>query len=258
MTDPERRKEWARSMIDQHGWGVLGIAGEQDPFSYTVGLQDSFQHPELLLSGMKRELGGSVLNSAGAAIREGERFRAGDLSEAVLEGYPVAFALVPIDFYYEEFGALKTWRDGFEFTVLQCVWPDREGRFPWSGGSTDPQRIREAYWWTTASRSETDGLWGAARAVAAASLNATCRLHSLDPKEQAEGAAARWGLELCAEFMDALSAAEANAAHLSPQATFDAVHELLPAFVDLARESKDEELREAFASHFYMRSRGTL
>ena len=56
--------------------------------------------------GRPRELGGSVLNSAGAAIREGERFRAGDLSEAVLEGYPVAFALVPIDFYMRARGTL--------------------------------------------------------------------------------------------------------------------------------------------------------
>tara|TARA_R110002072_G_scaffold93269_3_gene206844 strand:- start:93 stop:434 length:342 start_codon:yes stop_codon:yes gene_type:complete len=106
MRNPERHKEWARSMIAKHGWGVLGIAGEQDPFSYTVGFHDSLQHPELLLSGMERELGGSVLNSAGAAIREGERFRAGDLSEAVLEGYPVAFALVPIDFYMRARGTL--------------------------------------------------------------------------------------------------------------------------------------------------------
>ena len=245
-------------MIATHGWGVLGIAGEQDPFSYTIGLHDTFQHPELLLSGMERELSGSVLNSAGAAIREGERFRSGDLSEAVLEGYSVALTLVPLDFYYEEFGTLKTWREGFEFTVLQCVWPDREGRFPWSGGRTAPQRTREAYWWAIAAHRDADGLWETARAVAAASLNATCRLHGLDPREQSEGAALRWGIELQGEFMDALSAAETNAAHLSPLAAFESVHELLPAFVDLALESKDAALREVFASHFYMRARGTL
>lgn len=63
--------------IATHGWFVQGVSGEA-PWVYTVGLQESISHPELVLVDVEPELGTQMLNRLGDAIVAGEVFRAGE------------------------------------------------------------------------------------------------------------------------------------------------------------------------------------
>ena len=56
MTTPE--EEMARRVradIDEHGWHVAKIEGDDrvPPWAFTIGFGDSFDHPEVLVAGMQ-------------------------------------------------------------------------------------------------------------------------------------------------------------------------------------------------------------
>jgi hypothetical protein len=91
-------------------------------------------HPEILIVGLPLDTAQQLINDVGAAVRRGERFVAGGVSDAFLEAYAVTFRRVP-DYQY---GAYLGWGRRFyrdePFPVLQLIYPDREGRWPWQEG----------------------------------------------------------------------------------------------------------------------------
>ena len=122
-----------RSDIETYGWHVAKIAGDDKapPWAFTIGLEHSFEHPEVLVIGMELELLHGLLNQIGEQVKRGRRFQAGERPEGVLERHPPAFRL-----------ALPRWHGAFvgnaawfyreqNFRVLQCFWPDADGHLPW-------------------------------------------------------------------------------------------------------------------------------
>lgn len=63
------------------GWALSGVESEPDQtgWAYTIGLMDSYDHPELVIVDDDWARGASILNSLGRAVRDGEAFVAGDL-----------------------------------------------------------------------------------------------------------------------------------------------------------------------------------
>jgi len=61
--------------IKEYGWHCLAVsAGETTAeFSYTIGLMESYQHPELILVGLNADIAHDRLNQYVAYIREGKR-----------------------------------------------------------------------------------------------------------------------------------------------------------------------------------------
>jgi hypothetical protein len=136
---PQPSSDVERQVVDdvaKFGWhGVSRFPGgaEIDHY-YTVGLQQTYGHPELVISELAGDIAHGMARSAVEAIEEGTAFSHGQRSDAILEGYDVAYAAIePITagrwlplaaWYYED----RPWR------ALQLVWPDRAGRFPGQNG----------------------------------------------------------------------------------------------------------------------------
>jgi uncharacterized protein DUF4262 len=133
--------------IDEHGWHVMLVRGavndDEGPwsphppaqaayealFSYTIGLRQTFAHPELILVG-EWSSAHPILNGVGELVREGARFAPGDTSDDVLEGYPARFGAV-CEQCREECLTWASWAAGGEaFEALQLILPDAEGRWP--------------------------------------------------------------------------------------------------------------------------------
>jgi hypothetical protein len=98
-----------------------------------------FDHPEIFVCGLNGEQAVHVLNAAGEAVRKGERFSEGAVSDNVLAGgFKVAFAHLPLDKVGDDAGeCLRRYGDdGFE--AVQMFWPDGKGPFPWDEGC-DPR-----------------------------------------------------------------------------------------------------------------------
>lgn len=121
-----------QAIVDEHGWWVGLIPSENDlpGFAYTIGLYERFEHPELIVIGLAKDTMHHILNDCGARIRDGERFDAGASASGLIEGYDVRFRSVnDASSYLEYLGFGLRYYDR-KFPVLQCIWPDKSGRFP--------------------------------------------------------------------------------------------------------------------------------
>jgi hypothetical protein len=126
--------------IAEHGWSVIGIEDEggEPPYSFSVGFYRTLGVPELLIMGQKPENAQGLINNAGELMRGGRRFRTNRRTSGLLEGYPAVFVAVDPRYYREYVGYARWLYRGDDFPMLQLVWPDREGHFPWDEGYPAP------------------------------------------------------------------------------------------------------------------------
>lgn len=128
-----------------HGISVCRCEGCDGPeFYFTIGLGIGHRHPELVIVGLTGEQSHAIAQSAIADIRGGHVFAAGTRSDALLEGYDVRFEAVDVD-AWSEWLQQAHWFYGDEpWSVLQVIWPDRNGHFPGDADYDDvasPQQV---------------------------------------------------------------------------------------------------------------------
>jgi hypothetical protein len=71
MTHDESNLKTMRA-IDQYGWSVVGVqCGPRVGWAYTIGLLESFDHPELVVVGLDWPGCGVLLNHLGEQVRAG-------------------------------------------------------------------------------------------------------------------------------------------------------------------------------------------
>lgn len=128
------------SDIESHGWHVLSVFGDGEPnFSYSIGFTETFNHPEVIMSGLSPKLMQALINDIGNLIRDGQTFSDKQLSDRVIKNFPVMFRAVT-ESTKEEYLRAATAIYGEEcFDALQCVWPDKNGAFP--EGSSKSQEL---------------------------------------------------------------------------------------------------------------------
>jgi Domain of unknown function (DUF4262) len=160
-TPDDDRARWDRfdrasiERILSYGWTVIGIPAEDDnPASwvFTTGLLHGANSPELVVCGLPVEVGMEILNVVGQRARQGRPPRPDERSAEVLEGAPVTFRPVHLSWY----GTLLGWMTWFyryrrqPVPVLQVVWPDKQGRFPWDTGFDGRYRDDQPELWRPA------------------------------------------------------------------------------------------------------------
>lgn len=129
-----------QAAIDRHGVFHTCVLGDQHhpDYQYTVGLllQD---HPELTIIGPEARTGAGVLQHLFERVRDGERFEADESVDHDVMGIPVRFLDVPDEHYTVPHCLLAGIPSYLAHTtgilpdrvVLQVVWPDSDGRWPW-------------------------------------------------------------------------------------------------------------------------------
>ncbi len=122
-----------RATIAAHGWIVMRIdADDQGPgFAYTIGLEDSFAHPEVILVGLRMETAQVVLNNVVANIRGGATYGAAEAYSEILKGYSVTFRSVPEYQHAAYLGTALRYYGERAFRALQLIYPNRDGLWPW-------------------------------------------------------------------------------------------------------------------------------
>jgi hypothetical protein len=128
-----------RASIEAHGWHVIAVPEDEEGpgFAYSIGLHRSFDHPEVIVFGLPIDIMHGIVNTIGEQVRRGSRFGDGDVSGEVLEGLPARFQVVSQPRCGEFLGQAVNYYGGHGFPVLQCYWPDADGRFPGQPGCTD-------------------------------------------------------------------------------------------------------------------------
>jgi hypothetical protein len=122
--------------VAEHGWHIVGVLEDKEGpgFAFSVGLYHTFGHPEVLFLGLPWESAGPLINDVGEAIRAGDRFKADRRYDDLAANCPLAFVTMDNRYYGDYLGYATWFYRGYDFPVLQCVCPDRAGRFPWDDG----------------------------------------------------------------------------------------------------------------------------
>lgn len=120
--------------VQQYGWHIVGVKEDSEGpgFAYSIGLHHSLGQPEIIIFGLSSSgTMAQIINAIGEQMRKGTKFGDWMESDQVLEGYSCLFRHVDEGFYPEYLGYAMWFYRPDAFPVLQCVWPDRQGRYPW-------------------------------------------------------------------------------------------------------------------------------
>lgn len=101
-------------------------------FVYSIGLYKKYAHPEIICFGLHNDVMSAIINHACDLIKDGAVLTTGKLYSGFLEGFQVQFVEVDKAFYPGYLGYAGWFYDmGFDFPVLQLIWPDKQQKFPW-------------------------------------------------------------------------------------------------------------------------------
>jgi hypothetical protein len=132
--------------VRKTGWSVAMIAGEVE-FAYTIGVWHTFRRPEVVMFGLDGEGMAHWLN---ACVRRGRDHgwpAEGEEFPGVLDGFPVQLRPVHASWDDALFGSAWRFYQGVTVPVVQLVWPDRNGLWPWQEEATITCRTRQASAW---------------------------------------------------------------------------------------------------------------
>ena len=120
--------------VQRVGWHLVGVEGDSEgpAFVYSVGFQHSFGQPEIIIFGLNdTSTMAQIVNNIGDEIRNGSSFDDWYESDQVLNDYCCMFRNVEREYYPEYLGYAMWFYEGRDFSALQCVWPDKDGNYPW-------------------------------------------------------------------------------------------------------------------------------
>ena len=133
LDDAERK---AVQDVLRHGLHVVKILpeGGTPGWAFSIGLWHNFGHPEVVVFGLDDSVAHGLLNEVARRVREGERFGDGTEAGDLLEGVRCVFRAMDPAWHRPFLGWMDWFYENEDTPVLQCVWPDHDGRWPWEAG----------------------------------------------------------------------------------------------------------------------------
>ncbi len=125
----------AGQRIQDRGWalGAVMAGGGTPGWLYTVGLYQTFGHPELIVFGLPMAAG-SMFEVVVDRIAEGHELPVDEPTDAFFVGSTAVLRPVNLH-WYRPFVPLTTWFYGSsQPPMLQILWRDTQGRLPWEKG----------------------------------------------------------------------------------------------------------------------------
>jgi hypothetical protein len=135
MPKPKPQTDADRSVIRDiatRGWHIVTVAerNDQPGWAFTIGLQGSFEHPEVIVFGLPGKVNQEIVERIARDIAAGTAHPAASTCDTILQGLPCEFRPVARG-WYETFLGYAVWYYGDpNFPVVQFLWPDRENRLP--------------------------------------------------------------------------------------------------------------------------------
>lgn len=134
-----------RADIERYGWHVALVPPDEATpgavgWAFTIGLEQTLGHPELVVFGLESALAHGLLNRAAASVRRGWRFAPGQRYDGLLEGYACAAREIDRRWHGVFLGNAQWHYRGDRFSALQLFWPDPAKRYPWEEGFAEAWR----------------------------------------------------------------------------------------------------------------------
>jgi hypothetical protein len=128
------------SDINEYGWHCMNVVEDDGhpPWSFTIGLYETWQHPELIVIGRSRATSHEMVKTLSSKIEDG---CAPDLSHAdghLLLGMKCHFLEVNARYFSDYVGFALWYYRGKRFPLYQIVWPNHESLYPWDEQASKP------------------------------------------------------------------------------------------------------------------------
>ena len=125
------------SDVKEYGFHIVWIKSEglQPDYGFTIGLEYSYEHPEIILMGLPIGAGKNIINKLGAEIKKGQKFIDSDDYIKISSQKFMVKKMDPsnygeyIGYFMWFYRSLKT-----PPAVMQLFWPDESDKFPWDDG----------------------------------------------------------------------------------------------------------------------------
>jgi len=119
--------------IDKFGLQVImvGSTNYSPSFAYSIGLTQTYNHPEIICFGLSNDLGHTIINDIAEIIKKGEVIESGHISTEIFKDSRAAFLKVDKRNISDYFGAALNYYSEKSFDALQVVWTDRNDKLPW-------------------------------------------------------------------------------------------------------------------------------
>lgn len=119
--------------IQEHGWQfqyVFDAKGEKENFAYSIGFEETFGHPEIMIFGLKQETMHTILANLATEIRSGRHFEENIKTSNVLSGdFEVLFKNIKQEFL-PQYAGIATEYYGRPFRLMIMFWPDKFNSLP--------------------------------------------------------------------------------------------------------------------------------
>lgn len=136
---PKQLNPMLRSLMEEHKWVVTGVPGLS---TYSIGFIEQFDHPEICMAGLRETIMYAFIRMVYERLAKGERFEPGKNYDNFSTGYPCQFIKVhPANF--ENWFAQAKGYNGPDTEMLQMVWTDTQGKFPWEEGFEERFRDKQ-------------------------------------------------------------------------------------------------------------------
>lgn len=105
---------------------------ETEPgFSYSIGLFETYQLPEILIIGLDQELRHTLIDNISIDYQEGKGLDVGAYNADIVESFDCLVVEVEKAHYDEYLNWAVWYYKGDDFPAAQVIYPDLLGLFPW-------------------------------------------------------------------------------------------------------------------------------
>lgn len=139
--------EW---MIETHGWALEPVAPrpETDPptpgYAYTIGVPAAVGFPEIAAFGLTPVAANGLLGLVVDACRGGTEIPLGVELVGLLDNeLRCVFAPIDLDEFGAFFSTAAAWYRGEPFSMVQLLYPDRNGFLPYEAGYEQRMRLAQ-------------------------------------------------------------------------------------------------------------------
>jgi hypothetical protein len=128
-----------KSNIKKYGHHIIHVLEEDDEpnFSYTIGLFETFQKPDIIIIGQSQELLQTLLNNLAYDYKEGRTLTAGKLEEDIIDDYKCMVVDVDKKHYDEYLGLAMDYYKKRDFQVIQIIWPTTSNQYPYDKDASE-------------------------------------------------------------------------------------------------------------------------
>lgn len=122
-----------KAHIEKYGLSVVSVESTQyqPAFAYSVGLVETYNHPEVICFGLGQKILHEIINDVAEIIKKEGEVDPEREYENVFKNSRAKFLKIDQRNIQDYFGLAIEYSGSQKITALQLIWTDRNNKFPW-------------------------------------------------------------------------------------------------------------------------------